>query len=239
MPQYPPSIALSGLNGTNGFTLTGEGVANFVGRSVSSAGDVNGDGYDDLLVGSNQFSQAIGETPGIAYVVYGKASQQDAVVGLNGLSATAGFQVSAAAGAFAESVASAGDVNGDGFDDIVIGRTAVNGDAGASYVVFGKKNGFGFDVNVSSLNGRNGFRIDGASADDASGSSVSSAGDINGDGFSDLIIGAINAGAGKSGASYVVFGKKTGFTSSVSLANLDGKTGFKLTGANLLGLQVM
>lgn len=236
MPQFPATINLSSLNGATGFTLTGEGVGNFVGKSVSSAGDINGDGYDDVLVGSNQFSQAIGETPGVAYIVYGKASQTDAFTGLNGLSAVAGAQISVAAGAFAASVGAAGDVNGDGFDDIIVGRTAVNNDAGASYVIFGKKAGLGTDLNVSALNGKNGFQIKGATADDSSGFSVNSAGDINGDGFADLIIGAINAETDQRGASYIVFGKQSGFAATIDLGKLDGKNGFKLTGANPLDL---
>src|SRR5258707_1163923 len=90
-------------------------------------------------------------------------------------------------------VASAGDVNGDGFDDIVIGAPHAdpNGsNAGASYVVFGKASGFSSNLNLSSLNGSNGFKISGVAGDDNSGFSVASAGDINGDGYDDLIIGA-------------------------------------------------
>src|SRR4028118_1235155 len=95
------------------------------------------------------------------------------------------------------SVSSAGDVNGDGIDDLIIGaRTASpNGisEAGQSYVVFGSNSGFVAGLDLSELNGSNGFAINGIVADDRLGSSVSSAGDVNGDGFDDLIIGAIYA----------------------------------------------
>ena len=64
---------------------------------------------------------------------------------------------------------------------------------GQSYVVFGSSSGFGASLNLSSLNGSNGFVINGIDAGDYSGYSVSSAGDINGDGFDDLIIGARGA----------------------------------------------
>ena len=80
-------------------------------------------------------------------------------------------------------------------------------------MVFGKAAGFASNINLSSLDGSNGFRLNGAATDDNSGVSVASAGDVNGDGFDDLIVGASGADrtAACSGASYVVFGKAAGF----------------------------
>ncbi|WP_036532915.1 integrin alpha, partial [Neosynechococcus sphagnicola] len=91
------------------------------------------------------------------------------------------------------SVSSAGDINGDGIDDLIIGavRADPNGktNAGQSYVVFGTTSGFSSTLNLSTLNGSNGFVINGINASDFSGQSVSGAGDVNGDGIDDLIIG--------------------------------------------------
>ena len=84
-------------------------------------------------------------------------------------------------------------MNGDGFGDLIIGARGAdpNGsNSGASYVVFGKAGGFAANLNLSTLDGSNGFKLSGVAAGDYSGRSVSAAGDVNGDGFGDLIIGA-------------------------------------------------
>jgi Ca2+-binding RTX toxin-like protein len=149
---------------------------------------------------------------GETYVVFGKSSGFTATVDLSTLDGTNGFRLDGIdVGDFSgKSVSSAGDVNGDGFDDLIIGAyLAAPGTVGESYVVFGKSSGFTAAVDLSTLNGTNGFRLDGIDVGDFSGDSVSSAGDVNGDGFDDLIIGATNAApGGKPGAgeSYIVFG---------------------------------
>jgi hypothetical protein len=89
----------------------------------------------------------------------------------------------------------AGDVNGDGLYDLIVGafRADVSGksDAGKSYVIVGKKDSTAIDLSaIASGSGTGGFVINGGNVDDISGFSVSSAGDINGDGLDDLIVGA-------------------------------------------------
>ena len=180
------SMALADVDGNNGFLVTGAGVF------VNNAGDVNGDGFGDVTVGDG--------------VVFGKASGFSAEVDISDLDGVAGFRLE---GAVEGLVSSAGDVNGDGFDDLLIGGSDVKGDgSGSSYVVYGKASGFGAILDLSNLDERAGFRLDGVAADDGAGQAVSGIGDINNDGFDDLIIGAPGAdpNGADSGSSYVVFG---------------------------------
>jgi hypothetical protein len=129
-------------------------------------------------------------------------------------------------------VSNAGDVNGDGFDDVIVGAPGAdpNGrdSSGSSYVVFGKASGFSATMDLSSLDGSNGFRLDGVSEYDFAGKSVSNAGDVNGDGFDDVIVGASYAdpNGDSSGSSYVVFGKASGFSATMDLSSLDGEQWF-------------
>ncbi|AYQ55815.1 alpha integrin [Bathymodiolus thermophilus thioautotrophic gill symbiont] len=219
------AINLSAL-GTGGFVINGENANDFSGYSVSSAGDVNGDGLDDLIVGAN----GVGSYAGRSYVVFGKVDKN--TVNLSALD-TGGFVINGENtwDKSGTSVSSAGDVNGDGLDDLIVGANGVGSNAGRSYVVFGKvdKNA----VNLSAL-GTGGFVINGENAGDKSGYSVSSAGDVNGDGLDDLIVGANNAdptGKTNAGKSYVVFGKIN--ESAVNLSVIaSGTGGFVINGEN-------
>ena len=92
---------------------------------------------------------------------------------------------------------------------------------------------FGPTFNLSALNGSNGFAINGLAAYDYLGYSVSNAGDVNGDGFDDLIIGANGAdpnGINGAGQSYVVFGSNSGFGADLNLSALNGSNGFAING---------
>ncbi len=247
------SINIQTLNGTNGFRLHSIeglfGVDDFALRDgmVSGAGDVNGDGYDDMIIGSSYG----GNNPtnaGSSYVVFGKASGFSATLEMTSLDGTNGFRLDGIATSdnAGRIVSNAGDVNGDGFTDVLIGApfADVNGyNSGSSYVVFGKASGFDAVVNLASLNGTNGFTINGAKAGHQLGYSATNAGDINGDGFGDILIGAARANfyGEDSGSVYVIFGKSTGFGATLDLANLATNAGFRIDGSkafNSLGSNV-
>jgi Ca2+-binding RTX toxin-like protein len=234
---FASNLDLSSLDGGNGFKLSGAAEADYSGISAASAGDVNGDGLADLIVGANS-ADPNGSDSGASYVVFGTAAGFASNIDLSSLDGSNGFRLSGAAAGdnSGRSVAAAGDVNGDGFADMIVGASladANGSNSGASYVVFGTAAGLASNIDLSSLDGSNGFRLSGAAADDFSGQSVASAGDVNGDGFADLIVGAplADANGSNSGASYVVFGKASGFASNIDLSSLDGGNGFKLSGA--------
>ena len=235
-------LALSTLDGTNGFTLTGIDPDDVSGASVSSAGDVNGDGYDDLIVGARR-ADPNGDRSGETYVVYGGASAPgtDGVLALSALDSTNGFTLNGIdqGDVSGYSVSSAGDVNGDGYDDLIIGARGADPNgarSGETYVVYGGTGAPGANgvLDLSALDGANGFTLTGTDPDDRSGRSVSSAGDVNGDGYDDLIIGAHRAdpNGASSGEVYVVYGGASapGTDGVLALSALDGTNGFTLTG---------
>ena len=174
-------IDLSNLTPGQGFKITGVWAGYTTGFSVSEAGDINGDGVDDVILGA--------PGGGRAHVVYGKVGGS-ANIELSGLSQSQGFTIRGAASGDRAgfSVSDAGDVNNDGHDDVIIGAPWANGRNGDAYVVFGKA-GSSSTVFLSSLNAATGALIHGYAPKSELGYSVSSAGDVNNDGFDDMKIG--------------------------------------------------
>jgi hypothetical protein len=193
---FASAIDLDTLDGTTGFRLAGVDLGDLAGGAVSDAGDVNGDGFGDLIIGARLANRTAGES----YVVFGKSGGFASTLDLNTLDGVTGFRLDGASSNDRSgiSVSSAGDVNGDGFGDIVVGaflrKLGIDNAVGESYVVFGKSGGFASTLALRGLSGAGGFQLEGIDEDDRSGISVSGAGDVNGDGFDDVIIGAFGGG---------------------------------------------
>ncbi len=240
---FSPSVEVSrsSINGSNGFVLNGIDSFDYSGQAVSSAGDFNGDGFDDILINSKGIVLDNGNRASETYLVFGSNQGFESSLDLAELDGSNGlvFQGVDATGVsnFFSAVSEAGDINGDGFDDIIIGESWAtpddNNGAGKTYVVFGSGQAFNASFDLAELEGSNGFVLNGIDPDDASGSSVSSAGDFNGDGFDDILISATGAGPNgnsRAGETYVLFGGGQGFNANIDLASLDGSNGFVLNG---------
>src|SRR6185369_17113948 len=132
---------LASLDGSNGFRVDGADSFGFLGQSVASAGDINGDGFADIVIGAAHLDRDH-PAPGAAYVLYGHGGAFDASIDTANLDAADGFKISGVVDGDKAglSVASAGDINGDGYADIVIG--APNDGPGEAFVVYGKAGGF-------------------------------------------------------------------------------------------------
>ncbi len=209
--QFPAVIQLSSLNGQNGFKIDGESMGDYewsANSIIAAAGDVNSDGWGDLLIGASGHANYVGR----AYVVFGGPQVgSQGVLSLTSLNGTNGFKLDGEAvydnAGF--SVSGIGDFNKDSHDDFLIGapqRFPSGNGIGRSYVVFGGP-GVGHSglLPLSSLNGTNGFRLDGEGINNFVGWSVSAAGNFNGDVNLDIIIGAIGY-SNAIGRSYVVYG---------------------------------
>ena len=201
------NVDLASLTADRGFRIHGPASNTFFGASVSGAGDVNGDGLDDVIIGAHNANYNSRISSGSSYVIYGQASNTD--IALASLTAAQGFRIDGAAAIdqCGYSVSGAGDVNGDGLDDVIVGAyraSSARGGSGSSYVVYGQASNT--NVDLAALATDQGFRIDGARAGDMSGRSVAGAGDVDGDGRADLIIGTDFAGNSRplSGFSWIV-----------------------------------
>ncbi len=232
---YGPSFELSSLNGATGFRIGGDAAGDELGGAVSNAGDINGDGVDDFVIGAKYADAAAVADTGKTYVIFGSTGAFAATFQASTLSGANGFVINGGAigDLSGHSVSSAGDINNDGVDDLLIGASG-DGGVGGAYVLYGKTTGFGASVELSAINGTNGFKIVGETAGDQTGYSATSIGDINGDGIDDIAIGAIAAdpsGKSSAGKTYVVFGKNGGFGATLNLSSLNGTNGFIVSGA--------
>jgi flavodoxin len=217
---FPAQFNLTSLDGKNGFALNGINPGDESGNSVSEAGDINGDGIDDIIIGTPSVK--------VSYIVFGSKTGFPAQFNVDLLNGTNGFTLIDinTAEYYGNSVSGAGDVNDDGIDDVIIGASGANN--AVSYVVFGSKMGFPAQFNLGLIDGINGFAINGINSGDYSGTSVSGAGDINGDGIDDVIIGAPDANV--KGQSYIIFGSNARIPSPFFLSLLNGVNGFTLNG---------
>ncbi|MBK6505109.1 MAG: FG-GAP repeat protein [Ignavibacteria bacterium] len=196
------------MNTNSDIVLNGQAVNSLFGECVSSAGDVNGDGYDDVIVGE----PGNASTTGKAYIYFGGSPMNNvADVTLTG---------EANGSNFGKSVSNAGDVNGDGYPDVVVGAYGYSSGTGRVYVFYGG----------ASMNSVSDVTMTGEAISNAYGYSVSNAGDVNGDGYSDVLVGAHGNNSSR-GKAYIYFG-------SASMNNVADVTFLGEAVGNLFGFSV-
>lgn len=207
-------MRLADINGNNGFVIHGNNPESRLGISARLAGDINNDGFNDIILGG--FSTNDNLLNEEVYVIFGTGVGLSSPFQLSTLNGINGFTMTGSATneSLGYSTSGAGDINGDGIDDVIIGahNAANNGnESGSAYVVYGSESPFAATININALNATQGFRIDGFDEGDSFGISVNSVGDFNSDGIGDFIVGAEGADVDSSsepkGAAYVIYGK--------------------------------
>jgi tRNA A-37 threonylcarbamoyl transferase component Bud32 len=232
------SLELSSLNGSNGFIIRGINDNNFTGSAINRAGDINGDGVEDILIGA-PYSNPLGrKNAGMVYVIFGKSGiSSNGTFELTGLNGTNGFIIygknTGDLIGDQGTIDRTGDVNQDGIDDIILSsHSTIDQSNGTAFIVYGASNiGLNGLLDLMNLNTKTGLIITWPlSYLDPSESVVSYLGDINADGINDLLIG--DELASTSGSTFVIFGNSTmGVNGTFQLSGLNGKNGFVLQGA--------
>ena len=225
--------------------------ASGIGRSVDGVGDINGDSFDDVLIGCNG-GEVDGRTgrPGYAVVIFGKAGPfTDIEITKNWPPSSVGFMIlgPATSSAFSSAARMArglGDVNGDGVNDFAISATSYAGTSaktkpGVTYIIYGKKSYSYTTIDTLPANfGSNGIVYTGAASEDNFGYGLSPAGDFNGDGIADFlmtslafdpVVGGITRS--NAGVAYLVFGSKTALASTDMSNFVTGSKGVRFLGA--------
>jgi Ca2+-binding RTX toxin-like protein len=236
-------ISVTQLTGQNGFKVA------VAGNSVTIAGDFNNDGLADLVIGAPSADPTGRTDAGRTYVVYGQHSF-GAVLQESDIAGATGFVIEGAAAGDSSgfAVSYAGDFNGDGYDDIVIGAPhddlGANTDAGSVHLVFGTAAGFASPLQLGALNGTNGFTLTGEYINSRAGYSLDAAGDFNLDGFDDFLVSAPVYWGGhldeQRSGSYVIYGGQTLGASSPLASVGTGVSGIRMIGStqNQLGRDV-
>ncbi|WP_146179684.1 beta strand repeat-containing protein [Limnohabitans parvus] len=253
---------LTVVGNTRGFVITGVPGDGMSGATVTGGGDINGDGLADLVVASRAnyaisagwypMEYASSGTTSETYVVFGKTNTTavnltalTAATNLTNTASALGFKVNTTGTTAAGwSVSNAGDVNGDGLDDMLVGNPNYGARDGRAYLIYGKASGAAVEVSsLPAIGASNsvGFMVTADQPSNNPGLTTMASGDVNGDGYSDLVLGAWfqgSTGVGPGGA-YVVYGNSTNTSLDISTLTAGSNTrGFQIIGEVNAGIDI-
>lgn len=208
------------LNSSASSIFIGESDNDYAGRSVVCAGDINGDGIDDILIGATSNDQSLNNA-GKTYLIFGDRSSRKSEISLS--EADASFVGIGAGDWSGSSIAGAGDVNNDGYDDFLIGASQAElypnePLVGITYLILGRPTGWTHNTSLWNANAS----FVGENIDDYSGEDMDIGGDVNGDGFDDILIGTPknDEGGQDVGQAYLILGRSR-WSMNMSLSDSD------------------
>jgi len=213
-----------GLDEIADASFIGESSGDFAGWGVSAAGDVNNDGFDDILIGAEDNDTAA-TNAGKAYLIFGKDSGWAPNTSLS--TADASFYGELTEDNLGKAVSAAGDVNNDGFDDFLIGATSANQWTGKAYLVLGQETDWSTNTSIATAHAS----FLGEATYDYAGFTMATAGDINADGSADFMISAAYFGSYYTGKVYFYYGEGpvTGDLTADGIVDItDAVTGLKI-----------
>ena len=224
----PTLVDLNSLDGQNGFTMHANQSRDNSGVGHDGIGDFNGDGLDDFAVAARN-----NRANGKVLLVFGRTNGFPAVIDESYLDGDRGILLHGIdRGETIQAVTSAGDVNGDGFDDLLYaGYLAPPNRSGRAYLVFGGPGPWPASMEAAELNGTNGVVFPGPVEDGYTGQALAGLCDVNGDGFDDFLITTPRSDQTVSnpvGRAHVVFGSTNAWPATMDLAALDGTNGFSI-----------
>lgn len=236
---WPATISVSTLTGSNGFAAYGSAANEQVGYATALLQNFGDGAYGQLAIGtpSAHVNGDIGINSGRVDFLYGRSSFSEFYtlgsypIGSGGFAIFGGTSLDNNQASLGASIASAGDVNHDGYEDLIIGApgdSTAYSYGGTAFVLYGHPGPTLFSFDLANLNGSNGFHINTSpQTNSLTGSQVGSLGDINGDGIDDFFILAKNPG--HECYAYALFGQAAGFPATVDAnGRRDGILGFDI-----------
>jgi len=243
--SFPSTLDLANLAIQHGSVFVGGANNDQLGFVTATVGDINKDGYNDFAMSAPTYNG----NHGAVYIVFGgPRSKFPARIDVYSLPASLGFVVQGRSGDnFGQDLSLAGDVNNDGYADIISGNPSDPSLRqplpGSVAIIFGGPTDTLTSFSASDFNGVNGFLVTGNNPGDQFGFAVGPAGDYNLDGAADYNVGAtgVTNGQGFSGAVYVIYGHTGAFNPNVQISNWNQYSGIVFTANQVnsnLGIEV-